>query len=229
MTDIVGKNYHRIILPLYETFWSIGVICLPLLATLTPTWKTLYIGITTPTIFYCIIWFFIADSPIWHLNRGNNKRAMEIVLDAAIINRKSYVLRVNLLEEVKIDSCKKQAENASYTDLWRKDFSNTFFIHIVWGVIITSHNGLLLNTRAFGRENLHRNIMLTGILAGLISSNRSILIFHFSNLGISELIGVTFAFSFILRNQRKWLWTGLLNIIAGFFVVVLFLTIDERK
>lgn len=48
-------------------------------------------------------------------------------------------------------------------------------------------------------------------------------------IGISELIGVAVAYAFILQSTRKWLWTGLLNIIVGFTVIILFLTIDERK
>lgn len=160
VTDIVGKSHHKIVLPLFETFWSVGAILLPIIAHHAPTWKILYISITAPTIAYSILWFLIADSPIWHLEKGNKKRAMEIILDASTINKKSYLLPINFLDDIK----EQKTPNVQYFAMWRQNFLNTFCIHIAWGVIITSFNGLLLNTRAFGRLDLHRNVMLTGEL-----------------------------------------------------------------
>lgn len=47
--------------------------------------------------------------------------------------------------------------------------------------------------------------------------------------GVSELVGVLLAYTFIIGNSRKWLWSGLLNIFAGFTVICVFLISSARK
>lgn len=43
------------------------------------------------------------------------------------------------------------------------------------------------------------------------------------------MFGVLCAYTFIIGNSRKWLWSGLLNIIVGFTVICVFLISSERK
>lgn len=68
----------------------------------------------------------------------------------------------------------------------------------------------------------------------------SILLYHFYvswmmmlltfiSKGVSELLGVLFAYTFIIDNSRKWLWSGLLNILVGFIVIFVFLISSARK
>lgn len=179
MIDIIGKGYHKIVLPLFESFWSIGVILIPIIAHHSPSWKSLYISITVPTIAYLMVWFLIADSPIWHLCKGNKKRAIAIILDATTVNKKSYLLPNNFLDDLQVNKFNEKPSHVKYFIMWRENFLNTFLIHVVWGVIITSFNGLLLNTRAFGTKDLHRNIMLTGEIFGMKFTKTDIKNFFF--------------------------------------------------
>lgn len=119
-----------------------------------------------PTFLYIGIWYFIADSPRWHLKKGNIAHATKILLGAAETNKKSCVVRGNFIEGLRPDRFTQQIKLEGWCSLWRcnQNFVNIVCIHLIWGAILTNFNGMLLNTRNFGGAFVHRNVAMTGIM-----------------------------------------------------------------
>lgn len=49
---------------MFEQFWSIGIILLPLVTWL-ESWSLVYVAITLPTLALLVTYFWIPDSPRW--------------------------------------------------------------------------------------------------------------------------------------------------------------------
>lgn len=47
--------------------------------------------------------------------------------------------------------------------------------------------------------------------------------------GISEIIGVIVAWYFVVRTERKWMWSGWFNILAAFVSWIGLLIPDTRE
>lgn len=168
VSDIISPRYLKTIMPLFDTFWSIGEILLAAITYFVHTWKDIYLTISLPTIAYIILWYFVADSPRWHIKKGNITLATKIILNAAETNNKSRILHGNFIAGLSADhfAPRTSPSDAGLLSLWKfnRNFVNIVFIHLIWGTVLTNFNGMLLNTRNFGAETLHRNVALTGIV-----------------------------------------------------------------
>lgn len=234
--DIISPRYLKTIMPLFDSFWSIGAILLAAITYFVHTWKEIYLSITLPTILYIISWYFLADSPQWHIRKGNIAQATRIILEAAETNEKSAIINGDFIKGLapnRFAPKKTDHSDSGLLSLWKcnRNFVNIVCIHLIWGAVLTNFNGMLLNTRNFGVDTLNRNVALTG---GCFPLNFGklwlLLICHvFVIKGVSELIGVLFAYTFVIHNSRKWLWSGLLNIIVGVAVLFVFLVSSARK
>lgn len=69
-------------------------------------------------------------------------------------------------------------------------------VHLTWSIYIITYYGMLLNIRGFGREYLQVNTVVAGTC---------------------EIIGTFIGLYLILNTSRKWLVTGILNVLAGIF------------
>lgn len=237
VADIIAPRYLKTILPLFDTFWSIGAILLATITYFVHTWRGIYLTITLPTIAYIALWYFLADSPQWHIRKGNISQATRIILEAAESNSRSSIVHGDFIEGISPHRfALKSHTDAGWLSLWKcnRNFINIVFVHLIWGAVLTNFNGMLLNTRNFGADTLNRNVALTGECPNEITLYQiplfiSIFVFIFRFEGVSELVGVLFAYTFIIGNARKWLWSGLLNIIVGFIVIFVFLISSARK
>lgn len=59
VSDITSGKPKTIITTLFESFWSVGVIFLPVLARLVQSWTHLYMAISWPTIILIILWRYV--------------------------------------------------------------------------------------------------------------------------------------------------------------------------
>lgn len=116
-----------------------------------------------------MVWYYISDSPRWHLQKGNYTKAKKILMNAIAINEMNShrLSKIDLYAEIR-EPKKNRNENRAKNWLWlrlwtdRKSLLNVICIHVAWGVIETNLKGLLLNTRAFGNENVRWNVAMTG-------------------------------------------------------------------
>lgn len=207
VTDITGGKYRTYVTCLFDAFWSIGAIIMPIITYYAESWRNTYLAISLPTCAYVIGWYFIGDSPRWHMQNGNYETASRILIEAATMNGQTDRLRDDLYVEMREPPKMKHetvdGDKWPWFRLWCNPDTrwNMLCIHVAWGVFITNLNGLLLNTRAFSNEAVRWNVAITGC---------------------AEIVGIFTGIVFVLDARRKWLRTGLFNVFGG--VVILFLS-----
>lgn len=174
---------------------------LPLIANWMPfwSWKSIYLAISLPTVLYIFAWFAIPDSPKWLIEHSKIDAAKNCILHAMRVNKRSDWLPSNFdsFLQLKARAMAKASKPDSWLSLWSSKNQIVLMIalHTAWAVDITNYNGMLLNIRAFGREYLVINTIISGFC---------------------EIIGVFCAWFIVLNvNKRKFLCSGLFNIIAG--------------
>lgn len=166
VTDITGGKHRSVAVCLFENFWSVGVILLPLIAFINPNWSSIFLMISLPTILYIPIWWLIPDTPRWFLRKGQIDAAAEIIEYAVSINKTKHMMMPDLRQHLNnlVTSSLKEQPPAKWNSLWtdRRIVLQIIAIHIAWAVYVTNYNGMLLNVKAFGREHLSLNTILLG-------------------------------------------------------------------
>lgn len=145
---------------------------MPAISYYAESWQNTYLAISLPTCVYVMVWYWIGDSPRWHIQNGNYAKAAKILMEAATVNDKSRVVRMDVYAELR-EPKKIRVAGGNAADGWlwwqlwtdRRTVLNIICLHVAWGVFITNLNGLLLNTRAFGNDSVRWNVTMTGEFA----------------------------------------------------------------
>lgn len=141
---------------------------------------------------------WIPDSPRWLIARGRVQDAKKILLQCAEMNGTRHSLPTDIDQQLEL-----QAQTAmdapppsGWWSMWKGERAvrHIVCVHLAWSLYIVVYYGMLLNIRAFSREHLYINTFVAGF---------------------SEMMGTFFGLFLIMKTTRKWLWTGLFNIIAG--------------
>lgn len=172
---------------------------LPLVAHLFPSWTSIYLAISLPTTVYILIWPWIPDSPRWHIRRNHKEDVKRILLSAAQVNDRQYLVPHNLDHQINLQAAASCAviDTPNWWSLWsdRKSAITMVVLHTAWAIYVTNYNGMLLNIRAFGRDFLTANTIVAGL---------------------SEIFGVLMAWFFVIKlPHHKWYWSGVFNIGTG--------------
>ncbi|XP_034661844.1 solute carrier family 22 member 3 isoform X2 [Drosophila subobscura] len=198
MADITGGKYRTCVSTLFEQFWSIGVMMLPGVASFWSSWSHLYMAISWPTVILIYLWQWIPDSPRWLIARGRVQDAKKILLQCADVNGTRYSLPHDIDQQLEL-----QAQTAmdapppsGWWSMWKGERAvrHIICVHLAWSLYIVVYYGMLLNIRSFSREHLYINTFFAGL---------------------SEMIGTFIGLFLIMKTTRKWLWTGLFNMVAG--------------
>ncbi len=167
VTDITNNKYRTTSICFYDTFWSLAIILLPGIARIDPNWSSIFLMISLPTILYIPIWFFIPDTPKWHLRKGRIDEAVKIIENAISVNKTEHrwsepVLRKYIVDHMTFISQKERP--AKWLSMWTdcRTIVSIIAIHIAWAVYVTSFSGMLFNVKAFGREYLSFNTIALG-------------------------------------------------------------------
>uniref|UniRef100_A0A665V577 Solute carrier family 22 member 3 n=1 Tax=Echeneis naucrates TaxID=173247 RepID=A0A665V577_ECHNA len=92
LTEIVGVEYRRTVGILFQMFFSVGVLLLPLLAYFITDWRWLQVVITAPYILFLVYYWFIPESPRWLISQNNSSKAQEITEAMAKENQRKLSL-----------------------------------------------------------------------------------------------------------------------------------------
>ncbi|XP_067615895.1 solute carrier family 22 member 3 isoform X2 [Eurosta solidaginis] len=198
ITDITGGVYKNCVSTLFEQFWSIGVILLPGVASFFSSWSHLYMAISWPTLILIYLWRWIPDSPRWMIQRGRLTEAKDILMQCIEVNGTSYILPHDIDWQLQLQAhtAMDAAPPPGWWSIWKghKVIKNLICVHLAWAIYIVAYYGMLLNIRAFSREHLEINTVVAGM---------------------SEIVGTFIGLFLILKTTRKWIWTGLFNVVAG--------------
>ncbi|XP_037949804.1 solute carrier family 22 member 3 [Teleopsis dalmanni] len=198
MADITGGKYKTYVSTLFEQFWSIGVMLLPGVSSFFSSWSHLYMAISWPTVILIYLWQWIPDSPRWMIARGRVLEAKKILLQCVEINGTQYSLPYNIDQQLQLQAqtAMDAPPPAGWWTLWKGEraIRHMICVHLAWAIYIVVYYGMLLNIRSFSREHLEVNTAVAGLC---------------------EIIGTFIGLFLIVKTTRKWLWTGLFNVVAG--------------
>lgn len=147
-------------------FFSGGIAVLAAIAYVFPTWRTLYIASSIPSLLFLLaIIPFLSESPRWYLVRGKVSNAMEVMRDIANTNGKVLPDNVTLvLDDNSAESRSSSAQESvsgSLIDVVRSPVTRIRLVLTVLINFLTSvvYYGLSLNVVNLG-TNLYLNVAL---------------------------------------------------------------------
>ncbi|EDV90839.1 GH19614 [Drosophila grimshawi] len=216
-SDITAGKYRKGVLLLYETFWSVGLMLLPAIATFAQSWRQVYGGITSLPFIIVLLLPWLPDSPRWLLQHAEPTAAVEHVMDlvlrAARLNEHCSRVPIDLYTQLELlgERLREESPPARWLELWRGHSHAKLLMlatHMALATFLISHIGLLLNTRSFGRDYLAPNTIC---------------------MGLAEIVGCLLALYLSQKHDSwKWQWAGGFCIVAGAIGCVCWLCQDAE-
>ncbi|XP_028296242.1 solute carrier family 22 member 2 [Gouania willdenowi] len=160
ITELVGVQYRRTVGVLYQMFFSVGILLLPLLAYFIRDWRWLQVVITAPyAIFLCYYWF-IPESPRWLLSMNQTSKAVKITEQVAKENRRTLSKNIQTLCDDNADS-----SSASFMDLIRtpKMRKHTCILSFNWFTSAVVYQGLIMRLGILG-GNVYVDFLISGLV-----------------------------------------------------------------
>ncbi|XP_029352681.1 solute carrier family 22 member 2-like [Echeneis naucrates] len=160
LTEIVGVEYRRTVGILFQMFFSVGVLLLPLLAYFITDWRWLQVVITAPYILFLVYYWFIPESPRWLISQNNSSKAQEITEAMAKENQRKLSLNFQTLTNVEGDS-----PTASLLDLVRTPNIRkyTFILMFNWFTSAVVYQGLIMRVGIAG-GNVYIDFLISGLV-----------------------------------------------------------------
>uniref|UniRef100_A0A8C7K0P9 Solute carrier family 22 member 3 n=1 Tax=Oncorhynchus kisutch TaxID=8019 RepID=A0A8C7K0P9_ONCKI len=103
ITELVGVEYRRTVGVVYQMFFSVGILILPLISYFIKDWRWLQVVITAPYILFLSYYWFIPESPRWLLSQHNAKKAVEITEAIAKENKKTLSKNIEVRNYATVD------------------------------------------------------------------------------------------------------------------------------
>uniref|UniRef100_A0AAQ6AEB4 Solute carrier family 22 member 3 n=1 Tax=Amphiprion ocellaris TaxID=80972 RepID=A0AAQ6AEB4_AMPOC len=164
LTEIVGVEYRRTVGILFQMFFSVGVLILPLLAYFITDWRWLQVVITAPYIFFLVYYWFVPESPRWLLSQNRSAQAQEITEAMAKENKKKLsILNCFLLQTLISDE--GDSTSASLLDLIRTPNmrKHTLILMFNWFTSAVVYQGLIMQVGIAG-GNVYIDFFISGLV-----------------------------------------------------------------
>ncbi|CAJ1077937.1 solute carrier family 22 member 2-like [Xyrichtys novacula] len=160
LTEIVGVEYRRTVGILFQMFFSVGNLILPLLAYFVTDWRWLQVVICAPYIFFLFYYWFIPESPRWLISQKNTAKALEITEAIAKENKMKFSKNYETLSEDEADS-----PSASLLDLVRTPNmrKHTFILMFNWFTSAVVYQGLIMRVGITG-GNVYIDFLISGLV-----------------------------------------------------------------
>ncbi|XP_068433219.1 solute carrier family 22 member 2-like [Clinocottus analis] len=146
LTEIVGVEYRRTVGILYQMFFSVGGLLLPLMAYFIPNWRWQQLIISVPYILFMSYYWFIPESPRWLISQNKSSKALEITEAIAKENKRKIRTPVTLTD-VEGDSSSASLLDLVRTPNMRK---HTFILMFNWFTTTVVYQGLIMRVGIVG-------------------------------------------------------------------------------
>ncbi|XP_072218775.1 solute carrier family 22 member 2-like isoform X1 [Leuresthes tenuis] len=225
LTEIVGVKYRRTVGILFQMFFSVGVLILPLLAYLITDWRWCQIAITAPYILFISYYWFIPESPRWLISQNSSAKALEIIEAMAKENNRKLSTNVETIKDEEVEVI-----SASLLDLVRtpKMRKHTLILMYNWFTSAVVYQGLIMRVGIAGG-----NVYIDFLISGLVEFPAAFLIlFTIERIGrrlpfasANIVAGVSCIITAFIPDSMFWLKTavaciGRLGITMAFEMVV---------
>ncbi|XP_051909476.1 solute carrier family 22 member 2 [Hippocampus zosterae] len=161
ITEIVGVESRRTVGVLYQMFFSVGLLVLPLLAYFITDWRWLQVVITMPYFVYIIYYWFIPESPRWLLSQNRKSQAVAITEAMAKENNRTLTKNLETLADDNADSSAK----ASLMDLIRTPNmrKHTLILSYNWFTSAVVYQGLIMRLGIMG-GNVYISFLISSLM-----------------------------------------------------------------
>ncbi|XP_058469751.1 solute carrier family 22 member 2-like [Solea solea] len=225
LTEVVGVEYRRTVGVLYQMFFSIGILLLPLLAYFITDWRWIQVAITAPYIVFLFYYWFIPESPRWLLSQNKRSQAVKITEDMAKENKRTLSKNIEYLRDDNAVST-----TASFMDLIRTPNmrKHTLILSYNWFTSAVVYQGLIMRLGILGG-----NVYIDFLISGLVEFPAAFLIlFTIERIGrrlpfasANIIAGASCFITAFLPDSLLWLKTvvaciGRLGITMTFEMVV---------
>ncbi|XP_022063705.1 solute carrier family 22 member 2-like [Acanthochromis polyacanthus] len=160
LTEIVGVEYRRTVGILFQMFFSVGVLILPLLAYFVTDWRWLQVIITAPYIFFLVYYWFVPESPRWLLSQNRPAQAQEITGAMAKENKKTLSSDFETLINDEGDSTSASLLDLIRTPNMRK---HTLILMFNWFTSAVVYQGLIMRVGIAG-GNVYLDFFISGLV-----------------------------------------------------------------
>ncbi|XP_037304887.1 solute carrier family 22 member 2-like [Pungitius pungitius] len=162
LTEIVGVQYRRTVGILFQMFFSVGVLVLPLLAYFIPDWRWLQVVISVPYVFFLFYYWFIPESPRWLISQNQSAKALEVTEAMAKENKRK--IKDSALFQTLTDE-EGDSSSASLLDLIRTPNmrKHTFILMFNWFTTAVVYQGLIMRVGITG-INVYINFFISGLV-----------------------------------------------------------------
>nr|XP_061806671.1 solute carrier family 22 member 2-like [Nerophis lumbriciformis] len=161
ITEIVGVESRRTVGVLYQMFFSVGLLFLPLLAYFITDWRWLQVVITIPYFVYILYYWLIPESPRWLLSQNRKAEAVAITEAMAKENKKTLSKNIETLADDNADD----SSSASLMDLIRtpKMRKHTLILSYNWFTSAVVYQGLIMLLGIMGG-----NVYISFLISSLV-------------------------------------------------------------
>ncbi|KAK2889905.1 solute carrier family 22 member 2-like [Channa argus] len=160
LTEIVGVEYRRTVGILFQMFFSVGILFLPLLAYFITDWRWLQITFSAPYVLFLSYYWFIPESPRWLISQNKSPKALEITEAIAKENKTKLLNKREKLTEEEGDS-----PTASLLDLVRTPNmrKHTLILMFNWFTSSVVYQGLIMRVGITG-GNVYVDFLISGLV-----------------------------------------------------------------
>ncbi|NXP35906.1 S22A3 protein, partial [Leiothrix lutea] len=157
VTEIVGSD-QRIVGIVIQIFFTLGIIILPGIAYLIPTWQGIQLAISLPNFLFLLYYWVVPESPRWLLTRKKGEKALKIMRNIAKHNGKFLSPHYS---EITISN--EEVSNPSFLDLVRTPQMrrNTLILMYAWFTSALIYQGLVMRLGITG-GNLYLDFFISG-------------------------------------------------------------------
>ncbi|KAM7172572.1 solute carrier family 22 member 3 isoform 2-T2 [Macrochelys suwanniensis] len=226
VTEIVGSDQRRIVGIVIQMFFTLGIMILPGIAYLIPTWQGIQLAITLPNFLFLLYYWAVPESPRWLLTRKKGEKALDIMHTIAKHNGKyisPHYSEITVTDE--------EVSNPSFLDLVRTPHMRkyTLILMYAWFTSALIYQGLVMRLGIIGG-----NLYLDFFISGAVELPAALLILlTIDRIGrrlpfaISNIVaGVACLITAFLPEDIPWLKTtiatlGRLGITMAFEIVYL--------
>ncbi|KFP33163.1 Solute carrier family 22 member 3, partial [Colius striatus] len=157
VTEIVGSD-QRFVGIVIQIFFTLGIMILPGIAYVVPTWQGIQLAISLPNFLFLLYYWVVPESPRWLLTRKKGEKALKIMHSIAKHNGKYLSPHYS---EITINN--EEVSNPSFLDLVRTPQmrKNTLILMYGWFASALIYQGLVMRLGIVG-GNLYLDFFISG-------------------------------------------------------------------
>uniref|UniRef100_A0A3Q3CST6 Solute carrier family 22 member 3 n=1 Tax=Haplochromis burtoni TaxID=8153 RepID=A0A3Q3CST6_HAPBU len=160
LTEIVGVKYRRTVGILYQMFFSVGLLILPLLAYFITDWRWLQVTFTVPYVLFVCYYWFIPESPRWLISQNRSSKALKITEAVARENHRTLFKNMESLTDGEGESTSASLLDLIRTPNMRK---HTFILMFNWFTSAVVYQGLVMRLGIAG-GNVYIDFLISGLV-----------------------------------------------------------------